>query len=189
MSRVDKRIHIGIRKDSLQQIQAKEERLREKINELCVIAERTCATSIDVKRLLASPLNYIVNTYRTQWLSDKPEHIDFLSVVQSETNLNINEIQKLDVEIKNLIKSLGQHAPKINAKGMISGIDETAFDVYLNDNKTEEYKSVKALLSTLRDYKNHSNRFTPIHFLRGIQGLKFNSDHTFFELDFYYWSK
>lgn len=51
---------------------------------------------------------------------------------------------------------------------MISGIDEIVFDVYLNDNKIEEYKLVKVLLSILRDYKNYINRFIFIYFLRGI---------------------
>lgn len=165
---------IGQRTQDLKNIQELEEKLRSKINELALIAERTCATTINLKKLVDSPLDYIVNTYRAMWLGDRPDHLDYRLIVENETKLNTNEVQKLGVEINNLIKKMKHHAPKINAKSIISNINENDFDVYLNENQRDEYEATVKVIEALEQYRPHTNHFPTLNFIRGIQGAKFN---------------
>lgn len=184
---VEEKTIIAVRTHDLETIQAREEKLREKINDLAKICERALGTTqIDLSKLVAKPLEYIVSNYKLRYYPERRDDLEWNTIVSNEVNLNTNNVQKLGIEIKNLIEKLGQHAPTITAKRITSNINYEHFNVYLNENKRDEYNALQSVLKALEGYKKNTNRFQPIHFLRGLNGLKFNSDHTFFEIDTYH---
>ena len=75
------------------------------------------------KNFLLNPAEYLVQTYWTLWGSNNyPPHADREHIFESSTRITIIRIDSLKQEYNELYKRLRKHAPKINAKGIVSGL-------------------------------------------------------------------
>jgi hypothetical protein len=128
----------------------------------------------NLKQLLESPGEYLVNKYQELWLNDRPKHLDFTMIFENETRVKIRHLDDLKSRFWNLHKTLDTHVPTINAKGMTSNLSESSFDIILDESKKGHYNALKSFFSSVSQLENYSGNIHKRHFVPGIPGLLFD---------------
>lgn len=129
----------------------------------------------NVKQLLESPSEYLVNKYQELWLSDRPPHLDFTMIFENETKVKVIRLEDLKRKFWTLYKSLGIHAPTINAKAMTSNLNRSSFDMILDESKKDHYNALKGFLDSLNILEKYSAVNSQVNFIRSIPELKFDN--------------
>jgi hypothetical protein len=128
----------------------------------------------NLKQLLESPSHYLVTKYQELWLNDRPKHLDFTMIFQNETRVKIMRLDDLKSRFWNLHSSMSIHAPTINAKGMISNLSESSFDIILDESRKDHYNALKSFFSSVNELENYSGNIHKRHFVQAIPELLFD---------------
>jgi hypothetical protein len=102
-------------------------------------------------KYLDDPIEYLVNTYWDEYCTNKPDHLNKRTFVIRETNMNTRVIERLVIEFKRVLASLGAHKPKINKAGLKSVLKKDNFMVFLNPEMKKEYEATKKILDGVKE--------------------------------------
>jgi hypothetical protein len=128
----------------------------------------------NLKQLLESPSHYLVTKYQELWLADRPKHLDFTMIFETDTRVKIMRLDDLNSRFWNLHKSMSIHAPMINAKAMTSNLNRSSFDIILDESKKDHYNALKSFFSSVTQLQNYSGNIHKRHFVQAIPELLFD---------------
>jgi hypothetical protein len=142
-------------------------------DELIELSEQTCGINkiTDLKKFLEQPGQYLVDLYRTLYLSNRPEHLDFKTILENETRVSISRINEVKVRYDKATLEMRNHAPTLNADTMTSNLDPKAFDIILDPVKKDHYNALKSFLYAIENLKNYTNVNSPRNFVRSIPDI------------------
>jgi hypothetical protein len=145
-------------------------------DELVMLAEQSIGVGKldNLKQLLESPGEYLVNKYQELWLSDRPLHLNYVMLFENETRVKIMHLDGLKSRFWTLHNSMSIHAPTINAQAMTSNLSESSFDIILDESKKGHYNALKSFFSSVSQLENYSGNIHKRHFVQAIPELLFD---------------
>jgi hypothetical protein len=147
------------------------------LNELKELANQSIGDGkVDnVKKLIENPAQYLVETYRQLYLSNRPLHLDFNMIFENETNVKIVHLDRLQKEFSQVLSKMKIHAPTINAVKMTSNVKSESFDIYLDDSKAKHYEALKRFLDSLEALKEFQRLDGYFHIARAVNSLQMSN--------------
>jgi hypothetical protein len=170
---IDTRIKIGFDEYNFKRLSDLETDLQNNFNDLKKLAEQSIGSGkIDnVKKLVESPSDYLVNRYQALWLADRPPHLDFAMIFENETRVKIMLLDEIRNRFQKAFVAMGKYAPTIDAKGLHSNLKKDLFNIYLDEPKKDHYNALETFLAALRDVEQYERINFPINFVRSISSL------------------
>ena len=145
--------------------------------------------SLNYSELLTNGVPYLIEVYRKNYLSNSPLHLDFHSIVASQTDINLNHLQNSINEYNRLVIPLNKLTPGITPGGvLISNITEASFKRYLMPGLNDYYKYLVKLLKVaneLQEYVTVNNTNAHLTYFVGngllCVGNKLDINNKFFQ--------
>ena len=141
----------------------------------------------DYKTLLENVPNTFVHDYwRFFCMSYMPEHLDKENIFEQQTKITVLALEQLQSQFWMYHKKLGEHRPKITAKGVTSNLKKDSFNKYLDPEKADHYNVLKRLLEVAQDMEKYSsNIFTDRHTLRKYSDGILMNDNSELVINYY----
>jgi hypothetical protein len=126
----------------------------------------------DLKKYLQDPINFLVDLYRTLYITNKPDTADFKGIFQTETRIPLSKVKEIKDLFDARMKALGRHAPIINGKEIISTLKKDSFNIYLDETKREHYETLNLYVDSYKKLATLTNVGGSIHCIRAVGSLQ-----------------
>jgi hypothetical protein len=147
------------------------------LDELKALADQSIGTGKmdNVKNLVENPAQYLVETYRQLYLSNRPLHLDFNMIFENETSVKIVHLDRLQKEFSQVLSKMKIHSPTINAVKMTSNVKQENFNIYLDENKEKHYDLLNTVLKSLEALKEFQRLDGYFHIARAVNYLQMSN--------------
>ncbi|TLP75697.1 hypothetical protein [Maribacter sp. ACAM166] len=125
----------------------------------------------DQADFLESPFDYTLEIFWDKYCQNEPQHLDRELVFKTKTNISREQFNALESSIKATIRQMVVYAPKVSKTGLKSTINKDDFNIYLNENKKEEYDLVTKFMDTAIELHSKFNATMIAHVVRYHQGI------------------
>jgi hypothetical protein len=138
-----------------------EEQKREKLNEIKDVVKTAIGdATINYKDLIVNGIDILVDTYINEFAPHLPKHLNKKVRLEKDTNIDLQQFEKLIAEYNanNLSK------PTITDDGeLISNIDASFFDMYLDESQREFYETITAFKNILNKVQKENYPYQNYH--------------------------
>jgi hypothetical protein len=174
---IDTRVKIGFDEYNFKRLSDLETDLQNQFSDLKNLADQTIGPGKldNVKKLVESPADYLVNRYQALWLADRPPHLDFSMIFENETRVKIMLLDEIRNRFQKAFVAMGKYAPTIDAKGIHFNLKENLFNIYLDPVKESHYKALQVVLDSLNALKEFQRLDGYFHIARAVNSLQMSN--------------
>ena len=168
------KMQIGFDEDGYNNYLAKEEVIFNTYDNLIELAIKAIGDEKLLKdhaELLENPFEYILNIFWDEFCRNEPQHLERELVFKSKSNLTRGQLNSLGDTIKAKIKQMGDYAPKVSKTGITSSLKKDEWNIYLHENKKEEYKIVKQFIDISIELREKYGAVAVLNIVRYHPGI------------------